>query len=218
MSFGEPVRAPVAGTVISTVDGNDDVTPRSGGAGAANFVYMDVGGDVALLFTHLEKSSVTVSPAQSVAAGVVIGQVGNSGSGSWPHLHLGAAQLPAGEPSLPLAYTEVEVGLNPVAGDPWLRWLPAWGIREGYFARSAGALCGDVVVDEVLNASDVSAYRALLADPAGAALAVEGSRRCTVVGPARPCDVRDVAILRRKLATPGQPPGIAQVCPAALGA
>lgn len=217
MSFAEPVRAPVAGTVISTVDGNDDIAPRSGGPGAANFVWMDIGGDVALLFTHLKKSSVAVVPTQSVAAGAVIGQVGNSGSGAWPHLHLGASLLPSGETTVPLAFKDVEVGLNPVANDPWLRWLPAWGIREGYLTRPAGALCGDVVVDELLNASDVSAFRALLANPAGAALSLEGARRCTVVGPPRSCDVRDVAILRRELASPSQPPGISQVCPAALG-
>jgi hypothetical protein len=217
MSFAQPVRAARAGTVLSTATTNPDLPPRSGAFGTANFVWMDAGDDVALLFTHLKQNSVTVAPSQTIAAGTLIGEVGHSGSGTWPHLHLGATQLPDDAPSLPLAYTKVEVGLNPIAADPWLRWLPLWALREGYMVKTAGALCGDVVVDETLNSGDVVAFRALLANPGGAPLSVDGARRCTVVAPARPCDVRDVVVLRRALATPVQAPGVAEVCPAALG-
>ena len=216
--FGQTVRTPVAGTVYSTADGNVDIPPLVVGSTAANFVYLDIGNDIALLFTHLKQGSVAVTPAQSLDPGAIVGQVGNSGSSdAGPHLHLGAETIGVGAPGLPIAQTEVEVGLNPVAADPWLRWLPSWGIREGYFVRSAGALCGDVVVDQGLNAGDVSALRAFLSNPAGAPLSSEGVRRCTVIGAPHPCDVRDSAVLRRKLATPGRAPGIAQVCPAALG-
>lgn len=217
MSFAKPVRAARAGTVLSTATANPDLPPRSGAAGTANFVWMDAGDDVALLFTHLKQNSVTVSPGQPIAAGALLGQVGHSGSGTWPHLHLGASRLPADTPTLPLAYTKVEVGLNPVANDPWLRWLPLWALREGYFVQPAGALCGDVAVNEILDAGDVSAFRARLANPSGAPLSFEGARRCTVISPARPCDVRDLSVLRRNVAAGGLQPVVAEVCPAALG-
>ena len=74
-----------------------------------------------------------------------------------------------------------------------------------------------MLVDEVLNAADVGALRAALASPTGKPLTTEGARRCPVIGSSHPCDVRDSAVLRRKLATPSLAPGIAQVCPAALG-
>jgi len=44
-----------------------------------------------------------------------------------------------------------------------------------------------------------------------------GARRCTVIGAPHACEVLDVSVIRRKLATPSLAPGIAQVCPAALG-
>ncbi len=216
-SFGQTVRASRAGTVISTAGANPDLPPRSGVSGTANFVYLDGGDDVALLFTHLKQGSLAVTPGQPVAAGAVLGEVGHSGSGSWPHLHLGAAQLPAGTVTLPLAYTKVEVGLNPVASDPWRRWLPLWALREGYTVERAGALCGDVAVNERLDDADVAAFRALLANPGGAPLTLEGARRCNVIAPVAACSVRDLVVLRRALASPGQLPGVAEVCPAALG-
>jgi peptidase M23-like protein len=214
--FGQPVRTPLAGSVYSLVDGNPDGVPNTP-AGAANFVYQDIGNNTAVLFTHLKQGSVAVSQGQSLTPGVQVGQVGNSGSGAFPHLHLGAETIGVGAPGLPIAHTEVEVGLNPVSADPWLRWLPNWPLREGYYVRPAGALCGDTVVDQVLNGSDVTALRGALANPGGSPLSSDGVKRCTVIGSDRACDVRDAVVIRRKLASPSRPPGIAQVCAAALG-
>ena len=165
----------------------------------------------------MKQDSLAVTSGQTIAVGTPLGQVGHSGSGSWPHLHLGAAQLPAGTSSLPLAYAKVEVGLNPVANDPWRRWLPLWALREGYTVQRAGALCGDVAVNEALDAGDVDAFRAALASPSDAPLTFEGARRCNVIAPAAACSVRDLVVLRRAIAAPGQLPGVAEVCPAALG-
>lgn len=215
-SFGQPITAPVAGIVRAVDSANDDLPPRSSAVGNPNFVFMEIAGDVALFFDHLKKDTITAQPDQPVAAGELLGQVGHSGSNTWPHLHLSAETFSTAV-TRPLAHTEVEVGLNPVTADPWLRWLPSWALREGMFVRPAGALCGDVAVNEQLEAADVSALRAYLANPSGAPLSSEGARRCTVIGAPRPCDARDVAVLRRKVATPSRPPGIAQVCPAALG-
>jgi len=85
------------------------------------------------------------------------------------------------------------------------------------FEKPAGALCGDAVVDQGLNAGDVTAFRAELANPTGAPFSSDGARRCEVISSAHVCSVVDLTVLRRKLAAPSLPPGISQVCPAALG-
>ena len=214
-SFGKPVYAPLAGVVTSLDSHNPDLPPRSAATGNPNFVTLDIGGGNSLFFDHLKQDSITVGLNQSVAAGQQIGNVGHSGSNTWPHLHLGGMLTADNSQSYPLAHTEVEVGLNPTPSDPWLRWLPVWALREGMFEKPAGALCGDVLVDQVLNAGDVSALRARLANPTGAPLSADGEHRCTVIGAPHACGVIDATIVRRKLATLA--PGISQVCPAALG-
>jgi uncharacterized membrane protein len=89
------------------------------------------------------------------------------------------------------------------------------GDREGFVARIPvpPALCGDVNEDLSLGPLDVDAFRSALADPAGAPLGT-GEDRCTVIGPLRPCDVRDVVVLRREVEGPLMAPGVLQICSA----
>ncbi len=54
--------------------------------------------------------------------------------------------------------------------------------------------------------------RLYLADPNGMGLPPAGESRCTVIGEAGPCDILDVTVLRRALATPSLPPGLRPVC------
>jgi hypothetical protein len=213
LSFGEPISAPLAGTVVSRESTQADQPPRTTNPfPPPNFVFMDVGSSTALLFSHMRQGTVPVNPAQSVAAGASLGQVGHSGSNSWPHLHIEARQWPADTPTLPLGLSEVEVGLNPGAGDPWQRRMLLWPIREGFLVERAGAFCGDLDLDETLAAADVALLRGHLA---GGVLGAEALARCTVIAPQRPCDIRDVAVLRRALAP--LEPGVAQVCPGVSG-
>lgn len=76
--------------------------------------------------------------------------------------------------------------------------------------------CGDVSDDAAVDAGDVSAYRAFLADPVTAALPAEGVRKCTVIGsvPAA-CGIRDLVVLRRALGS--ELPGLADSCAAQIG-
>jgi hypothetical protein len=48
-----------------------------------------------------------------------------------------------------------------------------------------------------------------------APLTPAGIERCSVIGLAADCDARDLTVLRRNLAVPPRPPGIAPVCAAA---
>lgn len=71
-------------------------------------------------------------------------------------------------------------------------------------------LCGDASDDGALDAADVSALRALLANPAAVPPAPQ---KCDVGGggPSGTCDVVDAVLLRRALASLA--PGVANVCP-----
>ncbi|MFQ5515837.1 MAG: thrombospondin type 3 repeat-containing protein [Myxococcota bacterium] len=76
--------------------------------------------------------------------------------------------------------------------------------------------CGDVDDDGTVDGSDTDAFRDFLVDPLGMSLLPEGQAKCTVIGVASECDVLDVSVIRRTLDGPDLPPGIAQVCEAAL--
>ncbi len=77
-------------------------------------------------------------------------------------------------------------------------------------------LCGDVNDDGSVDAADVATFRAHLADPRGIPLSPAGQAKCTVIGEAAACDLLDLTVLRRALAVPPLPPGIAPVCEAVL--
>ena len=93
--FGETIYAPCGGTVLRVEDGFADMSPpevdRQHMAG--NFAFLDCKG-VQVLLGHMRRGSVRVQSGDSIAEGDVIGQVGNSGNTSEPHLHI-HAQRPA---------------------------------------------------------------------------------------------------------------------------
>lgn len=92
-AFGEPIRAPAAGTVVKTKDGLRD-HPRPG-SGWLEWRTWDIRGNHVVehddgeysLLAHLEDGSVAVSPGDRVERGAVVGACGNSGHSGEPHLH-----------------------------------------------------------------------------------------------------------------------------------
>lgn len=140
-SFGEPMRAAAAGTVVRVLDARRDHLSRTswlafaymfvidglrdfGGIGAVigNHVVIDHGEGVFSLYAHMRRRSATVRKGDRVAAGDVIGEVGNSGNTSEPHLHFQlmdrAHPLSAG--GLPFRF--VGIGQPEGATDPsWSR-------------------------------------------------------------------------------------------------
>ena len=102
-TFGREVRAPIAGTVIAAVDGvadNDEQRefPRRSLVETAlaprwifgNYVVLDAGEGKFVLFAHLKRGSIAVSPGTRVPAGELLGRAGNSGNTMLPHLHVQA--------------------------------------------------------------------------------------------------------------------------------
>lgn len=89
--YGARLYAPCDGYVVSAADDYADQTP-----GAiryeppyGNHVFIDTGGEVVKL-AHLRPGSVTVAVGDRVRAGQPLGEVGNSGNTSEPHLHIHA--------------------------------------------------------------------------------------------------------------------------------
>lgn len=106
--FGAPVLAPVAGTVVLSHDGEPDHEARRsqvalvpyalgqasrirGGAPAiaGNHVVLAVGeGGPFVLLAHLREGSVRVRAGDRVASGAQLGECGNSGNSTQPHVHV----------------------------------------------------------------------------------------------------------------------------------
>lgn len=106
--YGVPVLAPAAGIVVEAHDGEPDTTP---GVASSNYVAPE-GNVVAiqletgtyLLLAHLKPGSVRVAVGDRVAEGQEIGQCGNSGNTSEPHIHIHHQRQ---DPNLyPLNYAE----------------------------------------------------------------------------------------------------------------
>jgi hypothetical protein len=104
--WGQPVHSAFAGRVLAARDGWPDrarvqlgwellratVAPPSGIAPgdyrplAGNYVLVE-GAEGVALYAHLRRGSVRITTGQRLAAGDVLGAVGNSGNSTMPHLH-----------------------------------------------------------------------------------------------------------------------------------
>jgi hypothetical protein len=87
--FGTPVHAPAGGTVRRVHDGEEDNAPGRMNARSVlgNYVIIEHSKNECSLLAHLKKGSVLAAEGEKVKAGQIIGQVGNSGNSSEPHLH-----------------------------------------------------------------------------------------------------------------------------------
>lgn len=87
--WGRPILAPGAGTVVTAVDSLADNTPgqMDPAHAAGNHVIIDHGNGEYSLLAHLRRGSVAVRAGQRVAPGDKLGECGNSGNTSEPHLH-----------------------------------------------------------------------------------------------------------------------------------
>lgn len=87
--FGRPILAPAVGVVRTAVDGLPDNAPGTldDGRPFGNHVVVDLGQGEYAWLAHLRRTSVDVRPGQRIEAGDVIGECGNSGRSSEPHLH-----------------------------------------------------------------------------------------------------------------------------------
>ncbi len=89
-AFVAPLLAPADGEVAIAVDGLPDmeIGQTDTESLVGNHVVIEIGDGRYVLFAHLKRGSVRVKPGQAVSTGQTIGECGNSGNTSQPHLHL----------------------------------------------------------------------------------------------------------------------------------
>ncbi len=90
--YGVPVVAPAAGLVVMARDGQPDMVPGAPSnnteAPYGNVVAIELDTGTYLIVAHLKPGSVAVREGERVQEGQVIGQCGNSGNSSEPHIHI----------------------------------------------------------------------------------------------------------------------------------
>lgn len=88
-AYGQPVLAPVSGTVVVKVDGVPENVPGQMNSYdiAGNYLVIDAGHQEWVLLAHLQPHSSHVEVGQHLVAGQEVGLCGNSGHSSEPHLH-----------------------------------------------------------------------------------------------------------------------------------
>jgi peptidase M23-like protein len=88
--FGRTILAPGNGTVVGMSDGIPDnpINAPFDSAPAGNFVLIDHGNSEYSLLAHLKLGSIKVKVGDKVQPGEKIGQCGNSGNATVPHLHI----------------------------------------------------------------------------------------------------------------------------------
>lgn len=87
--WGRPILAPGAGTVVTALDSLPDLQPGQMDPRnpPGNHVVLDHGNGEFSLLAHLRRGSVAVRAGERVAQGQKLGECGNSGNTSEPHLH-----------------------------------------------------------------------------------------------------------------------------------
>ena len=87
--YGEQIYSPVDGTVAIVVDEFEDQNPPKTDVEhlAGNHILIE-SGEVEILLAHLKKGSIAVKVGDRVTINSLLGQVGNTGNTSEPHLHI----------------------------------------------------------------------------------------------------------------------------------
>ncbi len=95
-AFGKELFAPADGRVVAALDGIPDNVPGVMNAWQAlgNHVVLDHGNDEFTFMAHIKQGSVAVQTGDVVKAGDPLGQCGNSGNSSEPHLHIHLQDTP----------------------------------------------------------------------------------------------------------------------------
>ena len=90
--YGVPVVAPASGLIIDAHDGEPDAIPgvvsNNFEAPTGNHVFIQLETGTYLVIAHLKPGSVSVEKGETVEEGQQIGECGNSGNTSEPHIHI----------------------------------------------------------------------------------------------------------------------------------
>ena len=89
--FGESVYSPIDGKILIVVDKYADLIPPKSDVEniAGNHILIESNG-VEIILAHFKKGSIVVKVGDIVTTNTLLGQVGNTGNTSEPHLHIHA--------------------------------------------------------------------------------------------------------------------------------
>lgn len=115
--YGQPVYSPCDGIVSVVLDGFEDLppggTPSDEEDPAGNHIYIQCKAqDAHVLLAHMKQGTIIPSAGSRIRTGEMVGQVGNSGNTTEPHLHIHARRggnlddVIAGT-GIPILYDEV---------------------------------------------------------------------------------------------------------------
>lgn len=96
--FGQTVFAPISGEIRNAIDGEPDRVPDDFAPDVENIagnyiVIRPENTETRLVIGHLKQGSVIVEKGQFVTEGTPIGECGNSGNSTEPHVHLHHAAI-----------------------------------------------------------------------------------------------------------------------------
>ena len=113
-AFGREVLAPADGKVIEVIEGVRDNKPGSMNAFSAlgNCVVIQHREDEVSVLAHFRQGTIKVKAGDAVKRGQVLGQCGNSGNSSEPHLHYHLQHSPIIQDGLGIkcVFQKMEVG------------------------------------------------------------------------------------------------------------
>lgn len=124
--YGYPVLAPAAGTVVRAINNVPENRPGERGTAGGNGVVIDHGfGEFSALW-HMIPGSVKVKPGDKVELGQELGQVGNSGRSTGPHIHYHVSNNEMGDEGIGLPAPFVDIYVD---GSWRERHMPVRGQR-----------------------------------------------------------------------------------------
>jgi len=130
-AFGRDVLAPADGTVLEVIEGVHDNMPGSMNSFSAvgNCVIIQHREDEISVLAHFKQGTIIVKQGDKVKRGQLLGQCGNSGNSSEPHIHYHLQHSPVLQDGLGIkcvfdklfvtrdGKTELRVSYSPVKGD-----------------------------------------------------------------------------------------------------
>lgn len=115
-SYGQPVLAVADATVVAAVDRYPDQIPGAPTGvnpeePEGNSVILDLGEGRYALYAHLKPGSIAVQAGERVRQGQVLGELGNSGNSTGPHLHFQVMDAPSNlvADGLPYVFADFEL-------------------------------------------------------------------------------------------------------------